>query len=203
MICKDYGIKQKPISVRNPQANAMVERIHQTLGNLIRSMELQDSYIDEDDPWTGILSAAAFAVRSTYHTTLQKTPGQLVFGRDLMFNIKHVANWESIRKRKQDIIDKNNERENAKRKRHTYNIGDKILLRKGTEFKYEQPYTGPHDILEVFQNGTVRIQKGAVAEIVNIRRITPFIREDDFTHGGGCNMRLSKRRRQRSRAQNN
>jgi transposase InsO family protein len=82
MLKNDYGIKRKPITVRNPQANAIVERIHQVIGNIIRTFELQDNYLDEEDPWKGILSAAAFAVRSTYHTTLQKTPGQLVFGRD-------------------------------------------------------------------------------------------------------------------------
>ena len=31
MIQKDYGIKKKGITTRNPQANAIVERIHQTL----------------------------------------------------------------------------------------------------------------------------------------------------------------------------
>jgi len=29
----DYGIKRKPITVRNPQANAIVERVHQVIGN--------------------------------------------------------------------------------------------------------------------------------------------------------------------------
>ncbi len=94
MIKEDYGIKAKPITVRNPQANAIVERIHQVIGNIIRTFELEDNYLDEDDPWKGILSATAFAVRSTFHTTLQQTPGQLVFGRDMIFNIKHTANWE-------------------------------------------------------------------------------------------------------------
>ena len=36
MIEDDYGIKQKPSLVRNPQSNAMIERIHQTIGNIIR-----------------------------------------------------------------------------------------------------------------------------------------------------------------------
>ena len=118
MIREDYGIKGKPITVRNPQANAIVERIHQVIGNIIRTFELEDNYLEEDDPWKGILSATAFAVRSTFHTTLQNSPGQLVFGRDMIFNIKHTANWEYIRARKQRIINKNNERENSKRKHH-------------------------------------------------------------------------------------
>jgi transposase InsO family protein len=106
MLVNDYGIKRKPITVRNPQANAIVERIHQVIANMIRTFELESNYLDEENPWKGILSATAFAVRSTYHTTLRKTPGQLVFGRDMIFNIQHIANWEYIRQNKQKLIEK-------------------------------------------------------------------------------------------------
>jgi transposase InsO family protein len=70
----DYGVKKKPITIRNPQANAIVERVHQTIGNIIRTFELHKNYLDEDDPWKGILAATAFEIRATYHTTLQKSP---------------------------------------------------------------------------------------------------------------------------------
>ena len=69
MIKKDYGVKVKPITTRNPQANAMiVERVHQTIGNsMIRTFELYDNDgIDDDDPWSGILAAIMTAVCSTY-----------------------------------------------------------------------------------------------------------------------------------------
>ena len=36
MLVHDYGIKRKPITVRNPQANAIVERIHQVIANMVR-----------------------------------------------------------------------------------------------------------------------------------------------------------------------
>jgi hypothetical protein len=39
MIREDYAIKAKPITVRNPQANAKVERAHQGIGNIIRTFE--------------------------------------------------------------------------------------------------------------------------------------------------------------------
>ena len=64
--------------------------------------DLQNKYIDEDDPWSEILEATAFAVRSTYHTTLQATPDQLVFARDMIINPPFIENWESIRLRKQN-----------------------------------------------------------------------------------------------------
>ena len=41
-----------------------------------------------------------FAVRATYHTTLQAYLMQLVFGKDAILNIKHVTDWEHIRQRK-------------------------------------------------------------------------------------------------------
>ena len=84
MIRDDHGTKGRPITTRSPQANATVERVHQVVGNIVRTFELQDDYLDEDDPWKGILSAKAFAIRSTCHTTLQKTPGQLVLGLSLI-----------------------------------------------------------------------------------------------------------------------
>ena len=55
-----------------------------------------------------------FATRATYHTTLQATPAQLVFGRDAILNTKFTANWELIHKRKQRLINQNIQRENNK-----------------------------------------------------------------------------------------
>ena len=195
MIRNDYGIKGKPITVRNPQANAIVERVHQVIGNIIRTFELEHNYLDDDDPWKGILSATAFAVRSTFHTTLQNSPGQLVFGRDMIFNIQHTANWEYIKQRKQQIIEKNNKRENAGRIEHNYKVGDKVLLKRGNENKYEAPYTGPYDVLKVNENGTVRLMVKSVEDSYNYRRLEPFHSETDPDHGGVCNMRNSRKRR--------
>jgi hypothetical protein len=85
------------------------KRAHQTLGNLIRSFQLQDKpYYDLDDPWEGILTTIAFALRSMYHMTLQVTPGQLIFGRDMVLNVQHLTDWTAIKVCKQQIICKNN-----------------------------------------------------------------------------------------------
>ena len=75
---KEYGVKGKPITVRNPQVNDIVERDCQTIGNMVRTLELENFYLDDDGPWKGLLSATAFAVRATIHTTLHKKPAQLV-----------------------------------------------------------------------------------------------------------------------------
>ena len=80
LIEQEYEIKTKPYSSGNPQANEIIEIIHQVLGNLIRSFNLHYTYVDVADPWMGILAAAAFAIQATYHWNKQKSPGQLVFG---------------------------------------------------------------------------------------------------------------------------
>ena len=197
MIKNDYGVKAKPITVRNPQANAIVERVHQVIGNIIRTFELENNYLDEKDPWKGILSATAFAIRSTYHTTLQKSPGQLVFGRDMIFNIKHAANWKIIQANKEQKIAKNNANENKKRIFHEYKVGDKVLLHRGTENKYETPYQGPFEVLKVNDNGTVRLMINSVEDTYNIRRLAPYHESTDQDHGGECNMRTSRAKRKK------
>jgi hypothetical protein len=106
-----------------------------------------------------------------------------------------TANWEYIRARKQRLIQKNNKKENKSRVPHTYHVNDKVMLRKGTENKYEVPFSGPRKILKVNANGTVRLRVGSVTDTVNIRRIEPYKEVSDSIHGGECNMRLSKKRR--------
>ena len=173
MVKQDYGLKIRSITTRNPQANAILERIHQTIGNIIKTYDVKNIAATQD-PWSGILAATMFAVRATYHTTLQASPMQLVFGRDAILNIKHTANWDHIRSRRQSIINANNDRENRKRRDHTYHVGDKILIKARKEFKHAMEYEGPYSITHVNDNGTVRFQKGIVNDVVNIRRIKPF-----------------------------
>ena len=96
---------------------------------MVQTYELEENtYVDEDNPWACILAATAFAIQSTYHTTLQATPGQLVFGRDMILNLTHMANWKFITEWKQCIINANNKRENAKCIPHTYKPGDLVLI---------------------------------------------------------------------------
>ena len=98
-ICQNYYVlKRKPITTRNPQSNATIKQIHQTIGNIICTFDV--SKIVNNNSWSGILAASMFSVRATYHTTLQASPMQLVFGRYAILNIKHVADWEHICQRK-------------------------------------------------------------------------------------------------------
>ncbi len=39
-LCDSYGIKHKPTSVKNPQANAILECVHQVISTMLRTAEL-------------------------------------------------------------------------------------------------------------------------------------------------------------------
>ena len=56
-----YNIAVKPITFsRNPQANSTLERVHQTKGNIIRTFEVKDMVLDDENPWDGILASTMF-----------------------------------------------------------------------------------------------------------------------------------------------
>ena len=83
MITNDYGTKVKPITSRNPQANAILERVHQAIGNILRTSKVRNIVLDDENPWDGILAFTMFALRATVHFTAKYTPAQLIFGREI------------------------------------------------------------------------------------------------------------------------
>ena len=88
-LCDNFGLDLKPTTAYNPTANGIVERVHQTLGNMLRTHELEDKELDPHEPFKMYLSSVAWAICSTYHTTLDATPGQVVFGRDTIGQPRH------------------------------------------------------------------------------------------------------------------
>jgi hypothetical protein len=73
---------------------------------------------DERDPWGIFLSSVAYAICSTFHTTLKVIPGQLVFGRDMVLSINFVTDWGTIEQQSQKEMAHNTRRENASRTSH-------------------------------------------------------------------------------------
>ena len=158
-----------------PQANAIIERIHQVLGDMLRTYDLKNAALDTDGPWGEFLSGIAWAVRSTYHTTLHITPCEIVFGRNMIHDMGYIVDWKSISKHKNTVILRNNKRENKTRIKHDYTVGDMVLLRvTDVNRKLNKPTEGPFKIQQVYTNGTVRIQRGVVSERINIRRLRPY-----------------------------
>ena len=103
-------IKDTPTSSRNPQANAICERMHQTVGNILRTLlhgepprdvTKAKDFIDE------ALSIAMHAMHMGVHTTLGSSPGNLVFNRDMFLNIPLIADWHAITQKREHLVNEN------------------------------------------------------------------------------------------------
>ncbi len=91
-LCATYGIKRKPTRIKNPQANTILECLHQDLAQMLHTSELDmDKTITPDDVDV-FLDNAAWAIHSTYHTVLKASPGAAIFGLDMLFDILFISN---------------------------------------------------------------------------------------------------------------
>ena len=68
--------------------NAVLELINQVLGNLVRNFNTSQSYVDKDDPWSGILATAASTILPTTNSQKGYSPDQFIFVRDMILLIK-------------------------------------------------------------------------------------------------------------------
>ena len=66
-------------------------------------------------------------------------------------------------------IRKNSQNKNKNRKRNSYRIHEKVLVRDKKANKYEDTYKAPYHIADVWKNVTAIIGKVAVQERINIR----------------------------------
>jgi hypothetical protein len=137
--------------------------------------------MDDKDPWGPFLSSDAYAICFTFHTTLKATPGQSVFGRDMVLPIKFIADWGAIEQQRQKEMGRNNRRENASRISHDNKVGEKITPKKTVKHlrKLEAPRAGPHYVTAIYTSRTLRIRKGKVNERVNIMRLSPYFENAD------------------------
>jgi hypothetical protein len=114
-LCDSYGVKRKPTSVKNPQANAILERVHQVIMTMLRTAEIDMADTVAPSDIDTFLTNASWAIRSTYHTVLKASPGAAIFGRDMLFDIPYLADWNKIGDFRQRQTDLNTARENKQR----------------------------------------------------------------------------------------
>jgi hypothetical protein len=94
MLLQNCHIRDVCSTAKNPQSNAVCERMRQTVGNVLRTLlhgnPLQNianaaQYVDK------ALSIAMHTMQAGVHSTLGSNPGNLVFNRDMFLNIPLIA----------------------------------------------------------------------------------------------------------------
>ena len=100
-LCDTYSIKHEPTSIKNPQANAILEWIHLVLMTMLHTTKIDMANLVAPSDIEVFLTNATWAICSTYHTVLNASPGAAIFGRDMLFDIPFVANWNKIGEHRQ------------------------------------------------------------------------------------------------------
>ena len=171
-------IEARPISAKNPQANAICERMHQTIGNSLRVISASRPPRGVDDAKQMVDTAIANAVhahRSTFHGTINATPGSLAFHRDMILDLPLIADLQLIREHRQQLIDRNLITANRRRFAYDYQVGEQVLKLIVNPNKLDPRAIGPFTIARVHTNGTVSIRLDAhTVERISIRRIKPY-----------------------------
>jgi hypothetical protein len=105
ILLQNCRIKDVPTTSKNPTANAICERMHQTVGNVLRTFIHSNPSImtlkNAEDFVDKALSIAMHAMQVGIHSTLGSSPGALVFNRDMFLNIPLLADWHAIIKKRE------------------------------------------------------------------------------------------------------
>eukprot|EP00804_Cyclotella_cryptica_P016780 CCRYP_002070-RA/>CCRYP_002070-RA protein AED:0.42 eAED:0.42 QI:0/0/0/1/0/0/2/0/180 len=85
-----FSIKDVCSTGKNPQSNAVCERMHQTASNVLRTLvhaNPPQNMTQARDIINDALATAMHAMRTTVATTLGSAPGALAFSRDMFLNM--------------------------------------------------------------------------------------------------------------------
>ncbi len=147
-LCNTYDIKRKPLSVKNPQANVILERIHTVVMNMLCTAVIDMANSVKPSDIDVFLSDATWAVCSTNHTVLKASPGAAIFGWDMLL---FIADWKKIGEHRQQLTDLNTTQENKGRIDYDNQAGQKVLVwNEGILCKAESRYLkeSPHHPLD-------------------------------------------------------
>jgi len=204
-LCELYDIDKMHTVAYSPQSNGRTERVHHSIKKYI-------SYFinEQQDNWHDLLPIIVAAYNNLPHTTLNKTPYEVVFGRKMttMFNIgtkdaeitnEKVVDLATKLKQVWNISKKLNHQaflEQAKyydRKSNSYTFkkDEKVWLQNprvlpGKSKRLTKKYLGPFKVIEMTSPVLVKIQLPDTQSIVHGSRLKPHILRPETLAAAVC-----------------
>ena len=106
----------------------------------------------------------------------------MAFSRDMVMQMHVNVNWEWIQQKRQKATQATAQCKNCGRRKHKYAVGDKVLIvikPDAREAKLNNLTEGPYQVLQVYQNGTLKIQRGSYVEIFNIQYLKLYFKKTE------------------------
>uniref|UniRef100_A0ABD2W6S4 RNA-directed DNA polymerase n=1 Tax=Trichogramma kaykai TaxID=54128 RepID=A0ABD2W6S4_9HYME len=182
--------KQVRTSAFHPQSNGSLERSHHALCEYLKI------YANSDHQWDDWVELASFNYNTNVQESTKYTPHEVVFGRlaripsaeplreadqlptyeDYIVNL--VTKLNDIRKILYDNLISTKQKTKLHYDKHIhpidFKVGEHIFLLKGIKKgKLDDNHTGPHKILQVFRNNTLKIDIDNKPKIVHANRVKP------------------------------
>ena len=88
-----------------------MDHVHQLIYSIIVTKNTSNKVIRCIDPWGEILKYIAWTTRAYFHRILKTKLGQAVYGRDMIFNLSKVLDWQVITTYKQGQVGIDNDLE--------------------------------------------------------------------------------------------
>ena len=117
---KKHKIQGIPTTVKNAQSNGICEWMHQTMLNVLKvyaktPAKMINTYKDAQHVMDHAIAASIHATCCAVNHTMQHSPGEIVFQRDMFLDIPVIADFVAIRERRQLLIDENSRRQNKRK----------------------------------------------------------------------------------------
>ena len=85
---------------------------------MLDAKDLDNKVFENIDPWDEFLASISWDIRVSYNRTNQATPVQVVFERDIIFNLVSVVYWGVITVSKQWQLEIDDAQSNYRRVTH-------------------------------------------------------------------------------------
>ena len=110
--------------------------MHQSVGNILRTMlhgNPPENMTKGNKLMDDALSTAQHAMRTSVHITFGRSPGALVFSRDMFLNVPLLADWHTLTQKKEHLVNYQLMRQNAQYRTYDYNRSESIEKRFTTQ----------------------------------------------------------------------
>ncbi len=169
------SIKDVCSTSKNPQSNAICERMHWTVNNALRTLvntNPPQNMTQARDIMDDALATAMHAMQTTIANTLGSIPGALAFAPDKFLNVLLIADWQAIAHTCEHHVNENLQCANKKWRQFDYAPGQQVLKKVHNPTKLGVRTEGPYIIecAHINWNLTILLREG-ITECIKIRRV--------------------------------
>ena len=140
--------------------NGIVERQFRTIRDAINIRMKDETHKD----WTEILPEVEFMLNSTIQATIGVSPAEIIFGRKLRHWWKNTKEEKTRKEKSKNVVETN----------RTFQVGDKVLIKRENITKEEDRYMGPATIKNRRHERSYELELDGRILIRNVEWLKPF-----------------------------